>query len=53
MSWIQKLYKTYDACSKATLPDIPYPIAHTTQMAKNEIEIDEQGKLRKGHARVL
>ena len=53
MSWIQKLYKTYESCSKATLPDIPYPIAHTTQMAHIEIVIDEQGKFRKGRARVL
>lgn len=49
MSWIQKLYETYENCesmagiatndSKATL----LPICHTTQNAQIEIAIDSQG----------
>jgi len=50
MSWIQKLYETYESCSSGTLPDTPNPISHTTQMAHIEIVIDDHGNLRKGRA---
>ena len=53
MSWIQKLYETYESCSCETSPDIPNPISHTTQMAHIEITIDEQGNFRRGRAKVL
>ena len=53
MSWIQKLYDTYESCSSETHPDSPNPISHTTQMAHIEIVIDDQGNFRKGRARVL
>ncbi|OPY09600.1 MAG: CRISPR-associated protein (Cas_Csd1) [Syntrophaceae bacterium PtaB.Bin095] len=51
MSWIQRLYETYESCSRGTLPDMPNPISHTTQMAHIEIVIDDQGKIRR--AKVL
>jgi CRISPR-associated protein Csd1 len=50
MSWIQKLYETYEKCSKS-VSNPPNPIAHTTQMAHIEIVIDEKGNFRR--ARVL
>ncbi len=53
MSWIQKLYETYQSCSKGIPSDIPNPISHTTQMAHIEITIDEQGNFRRGRAKVL
>ena len=53
MSWIQKLYKTYESCSSGPSPDIPNPISHTTQMAHIEIVIDDRGNFRKGRARVI
>jgi CRISPR-associated protein Csd1 len=52
MSWIQKLYETYEKCSKY-VSDPPNPIAHTTQMAHIEIVIDEKGNFRRGRARIL
>jgi len=50
MSWIQKLYDTYEKCSTYA-SDPPNPIAHTTQMAHIEIVIDDQGDFRR--AKVL
>ena len=51
MSWIQKLYETYDAC-KGNIGDVNdevflLPIAHTTQNAQIQIVIDEQGNFLK------
>lgn len=53
MSWIQKLYKTYESCSNELSSDIPHPISHTTQMAHIEIVIDDHGNLRKDRAKVI
>jgi len=53
MSWIQKLYKTYESCSSEISSDIPNPISHTTQMAHIEIVIDGQGNFRDGRAKVI
>lgn len=53
MSWIQKLYKTYESCSKGTSSDTPHPIGHTTQMAHIEIVIDRNGDFRREGAKVL
>ncbi|NLN60452.1 MAG: type I-C CRISPR-associated protein Cas8c/Csd1 [Deltaproteobacteria bacterium] len=47
MSWIQRLYETYEHCSTRPPPDIPNPISHTTQMAHIEIIIDGQGNFRR------
>jgi CRISPR-associated protein Csd1 len=52
MSWIQKLYETYEKCSKY-VSDPPNPIAHTTQMAHIELVIDEKGNFRRGRAKIL
>ena len=48
MSWIQKLYDTYEQCHLASSPiadDAPIllPISHTTQEAHLEITIDQNG----------
>ena len=49
MSWIQKLYETYENCSSMVGPgktenEIPLlPICHTTQKAQIEIVIDQDG----------
>ncbi len=49
MSWIQKLYETYENCSAMIGPgklenEIPLlPICHTTQKAQIEIVIDQDG----------
>lgn len=46
MSWIQKLYETYERCAGAqqfaTSPLLP--VSHTTQQAHVEIRLDESGK---------
>jgi len=47
MSWIEKLYKTYEACSTRASSDVPNPISHITQMAHIEIFIDDQGNFRR------
>lgn len=49
MSWMQKLYETYERCASSDLPDAKnlQPIAHTTQQAHIEIVIDEKGHFRR------
>lgn len=47
MSWIQKLYETYECCfSNKAIPDSGdlFPIAHTTQQAHVEVTLDVAGK---------
>jgi CRISPR-associated protein Csd1 len=57
MSWIQKLYETYNNClsmvgADINNKDVPLlPICHSTQMAQIEIVIDKDGKFRR--ARVI
>jgi len=57
MSWIQKLYETYNNCQSmigagVSDGDVPLlPICHTTQKAHIEIAIDAQGNFRR--ARVI
>ena len=61
MSWIQKLYETYEQCNGKEPPgsDPLMPIAHTTQQAHIEIVIDGKGNFRrasvllKGHQTTL
>jgi CRISPR-associated protein Csd1 len=46
MSWIQKLYETYEACAgNKNIPDSGdlFPVSHTTQQAHIEITIDKKG----------
>jgi len=50
MSWIQKLYETYDACAgNETIPDYfeLCPIGYSTQNAHIEIVIDNNGNFRR------
>lgn len=57
MSWIQKLYETYENCQSmigkvAPEKDVPLlPISHTTNKAQIEIVIDHQGNFKR--ARVV
>jgi len=47
MSWIQKLYETYESCfNNNAVPDSDalFPIAHTTQQAHVEVTVDDAGK---------
>ena len=45
MSWLQKLYETYEACEGLELPGKPLaPIAHTTQQAHVEVVLDGDGQ---------
>lgn len=49
MSWMEKLYETYELCSSSKLPDAKnlVPIAHTTQKAHVEIVLDGKGNFRR------
>ena len=55
MSWIQKLYETYEACHaldeerKAR----PWPVSHLVKQAHIEVVLDGEGRFRKGRARKL
>ncbi|CAI07976.1 conserved hypothetical protein [Aromatoleum aromaticum EbN1] len=49
MSWIQKLYETYERCANA--PELtgpqPWPIAHLVKRAHVEVAIDAEGNFRR------
>ena len=50
MSWIQKLYETYDACAgNANIPDIEElcPVGYSVQNAHIEVVIDQDGNFRR------
>ncbi len=49
MSWIQRLYETYERCAEHEPPGSErlIPVAHTTQQAQIEIVIDVQGYFRR------
>lgn len=49
MSWMQRLYKTYQQASAMDLPDAekPVPAEHTIQNAHINIVIDKDGKFRR------
>jgi len=57
MSWIQKLYDTYEACESMVGNDNEkyplIPICHTTQKAHIEIVIDNEGNYKPGRSRVI
>ena len=57
MSWIQKLYDTYEQCAGAPQfanADPPLlPICHTTQNAQIEIVLDDQGNFLTGRAQII
>ncbi|MDT8447700.1 MAG: type I-C CRISPR-associated protein Cas8c/Csd1 [bacterium] len=48
MSWIQKLYETYQQCAPAALntPDPLAPISHVTQQAHIEVTLDGNGNFK-------
>lgn len=49
MSWIQKLYETYDRCARLEqFDDAPLmPVGHTEQQTHLEITLDGEGKFRR------
>lgn len=50
MSWIQRLYKTYDACTgNENIPDIEElcPVGYSVQNAHIEVVIDQNGNFRR------
>lgn len=50
MSWIQKLYETYDACTgNESIPDIEdlCPVGYSVQNAHVEVVIDQDGNFRR------
>lgn len=50
MSWMAKLYETYEASMRLELPesDQPLPISHTLQNAHIKITIDGEGNFKRG-----
>jgi len=55
MSWIQKLYETYERCSDAIQPVGPqlWPVSHLVKQAHVEVVLDPNGNMRKGRIRIL
>lgn len=57
MSWIQKLYETYDQCvdagQDARTESRPWPVCHVAQNAQIEVVLDGRGNFLKGRARVI
>ena len=51
MSWIQKLYDTYDQCAGAERQLLP--MCHVSQNAQIEVVIDGQGNFLKGRTQVI
>jgi CRISPR-associated protein Csd1 len=48
MSWIQKLYKTYEVCADAPQFDKkPWPVSHTEQQAHIDIVVDQGGNFQR------
>lgn len=48
MSWIQKLYETYELCAEAPqFVKKPWPASHTEQQAHIEIVIDQDGNFQR------
>ena len=48
MSWIQKLYKTYEVCAGAPQFDKkPWPVSHTEQQAHIDIVVDQGGNFQR------
>ena len=52
MSWLAKLYETYEGCMELDLPheDRPMPISHTLQNAHINIVIDGDGNFKRASA---
>ena len=49
MSWMQKLYETYESCAgNKNIPDSGdlFPVSHSTQQAHIEIVIDHSGNFK-------
>ena len=55
MSWIQKLYETYECCVKAVEAVGPalWPVSHVVKQAHVEVVLDANGNLKAGRIRSL
>lgn len=55
MSWLQKLYETYEACHSLDEDPRkqPWPVSHIVKQAHIEIVLDGDGNFRKGRTRKL
>lgn len=55
MSWIQKLYETYESCHALDEDpkSRPWPVSHFVKQAHIEIVLDGEGNFRKGRTRKL
>lgn len=55
MSWIQKLYETYEACHSLDEDPQkrPWPVSHFVKQAHIEVVLDGEGNFRKGRTRKL
>ena len=54
MSWIQKLYETYEQCASSEIEGVePWPVAHMIKKAHVEVVIDGNGNFRSCRARKL
>jgi CRISPR-associated protein Csd1 len=55
MSWIQKLYETYEACHALDEDPKkqPWPVSHFVKQAHIEVVLDGEGNFRKGRTRKL
>ena len=48
MSWIQKLYETYELCADAPqFKNKPWPVSHTEQQAHIDIVVDQEGNFQR------
>jgi len=53
MSWMQKLYQTYDQSSQLDGNSKPWPLSHFVKTAHVELVIDDQGNLKPDRIRLL
>ena len=55
MSWIQKLFETYEQCAGAVAPigEKLWPVSHLVKQAHVEVVLDPNGNLRKGRIKIL
>ena len=55
MSWMQKLYETYECCADATEPvgSKLWPVSHLVKQAHVEVVLDPNGNIKKGRIKIL
>lgn len=53
MSWMERLYQTYEAASHIHDEVLLWPVSHVVKNAHIEVVIDDAGKFLKGRSRIL